>query len=45
MTTLSVRISDEEKEKLEQFAKEQDLSMSQIIRKALKEYLDKEKSE
>ena len=45
MTTLSVRISDEEKEKLEQFAKEQDLSMSQIIRKALKMYLDKEKSE
>ena len=39
MTTISVRISEEEKEKLEQFAKEEDLTMSQVIRKALKEYL------
>lgn len=42
MTTISVRISEEEKQKLEQLAKKEDLSMSQIIRKALKEYLNKE---
>ena len=39
MTTISVRIDDIEKKKLEKFAKEEDLTMSQIIRKALKEYL------
>ena len=39
MTTISVRMSEEEKEKLEQFAKEEDLTMSQIIRRALKEYM------
>lgn len=41
MTTISVRINEEEKQKLEQLAKQEDLSMSQIIRKALKEYLSK----
>ena len=39
MTTISVRIDQSEKKKLEEYAKKEDLTMSQIIRKALKEYL------
>ena len=39
LTTISVRIDDTEKKKLEEFARKEDLTMSQIIRKALKEYL------
>lgn len=40
MTTLSVRLSDEEKKRLEQYAKKEDLTMSQVIRKALREFLE-----
>lgn len=39
MTTISVRISEEEKKRIEEYARKEDLSMSQIIRKALKEFL------
>lgn len=39
MTTISVRLSQEEKDKLQSLAKEQDLSMSHLIRKAIKQYL------
>ena len=42
MTTVSIRISEEEKEKLQILAKELDLSMSHIIRKAIKEFLLKQ---
>lgn len=38
MTTISVRISQEEKKKIEEYAKKEDLTMSQVIRKALKEF-------
>ena len=38
---VSVRLTAEEKKKLEQYAKEHDLSMSQVIRAAIKEYLRK----
>ena len=38
MTTISVRISQDEKKKLEEYAKKEDLTMSQVIRKALKEF-------
>lgn len=38
MTTISVRISQDEKKKIEEYAKKEDLTMSQIIRKALKEF-------
>ena len=41
MTTISVRLSDEEKQAVEEFAKKEDLTMSQIVRKALKEFLEK----
>jgi predicted transcriptional regulator len=40
MTTVSIRISQEEKDKLQELAKNNDLSMSQIIRKALRLYLE-----
>lgn len=39
MTTLTIRLSEEEKQKLLEYAEELDLSMSQLVRKALKEYL------
>jgi predicted transcriptional regulator len=37
MTTMSIRISQEEKEKLQKLAKEADLTLSQLVRKAIKE--------
>ena len=40
MTTVSIRISQEEKDKLQELARNNDLSMSQIIRKALRLYLE-----
>lgn len=39
MTTMSIRISQEEKDKLQALAKEQDLSMSHLIRKAIRQFL------
>lgn len=39
MTTLTIRLSEEEKQKLIEYAEKLDLSMSQLVRKALKEYL------
>ena len=41
-TTLSLRLPKEEKEMLADYAQEHDLSMSQVIRKAIKELLNKE---
>ena len=38
MTTISVRISQDEKKKIEEYARKEDLTMSQVIRKALKEF-------
>lgn len=42
MTTISVRLEDSEKELLKKYADEKDLSMSQVIRKAIKELLAQE---
>lgn len=39
MATLTIRLNEEEKQKLIKYAEELDLSMSQLVRKALKEYL------
>ena len=39
MTTLTIRLSEEEKQRLIEYAEELDQSMSQLVRKALKEYL------
>lgn len=41
MKNVTFRLSDEEREKLEIYAKENDLSLSQVIRKAIKEFLEK----
>ena len=41
MKNVSFRISDEEREKIEAYADANDLSVSQVIRKAIKEFLDK----
>lgn len=43
MATISIRIDEKEKELLNKYANENDLSMSQVVRKAIKEFLkDKE---
>lgn len=39
-STVSVRLTEEEKKTLEEFAKDRDLTMSQVIRKAVKEYIE-----
>ena len=39
-STVSVRLTEEEKKTLEEFAKVRDLTMSQVIRKAVKEYIE-----
>lgn len=40
-STVSVRMTQEEKEILQEYCDVNDLSMSQVIRKAIKDYLDK----
>ena len=37
---ISVRLEESEREVLEEFAAEKDMSMSQVIRKAIKYYID-----
>lgn len=39
MTSITIRIDDVEKEKLAKIAKDEDLTISQIVRRAIKEYL------
>ena len=39
MATISIRIEEIEKEALQEFAQENDLSVSQVVRKAIKEFL------
>ena len=39
MTTISVRLEDSEKELLKEYADKNDLSMSQVIRKAIKLFI------
>lgn len=41
-TTITFRLSDEEKIELENYADENDLSVSQVIRKAIKEFMDRQ---
>ena len=36
-------VKDEEKKRIDAFCKENDMSVSQLIRKAIKEYMNKEK--
>ncbi len=41
-TNITVRLSVEEKNALLKYAEEQDLTMSQVVRRALKEFLEKQ---
>lgn len=40
---IATRVKDEEKARIDEFCKENDMSVSQLIRKAIKEYMNKEK--
>jgi predicted transcriptional regulator len=42
MATITIRIDENEKEIIQKYAKEHDLTVSWVIRKALKEFLAKE---
>ena len=39
MATISIRLDEKEKELLTKYAKENDLSLSQVVRKAIREFL------
>lgn len=39
MTTISVRLEDSEKELLKEYADKNDLSMSQVIRRAIRDFI------
>ena len=38
-TTITVRIDENEKEALQKIAEEQDLTLSQVVRRAIKEFI------
>lgn len=40
MTSITIRISEEEKEKLSQIAEEDDRTLSYVIRQIIKQYLE-----
>ena len=40
MSVITVRLDDIEKQLLQQYAEDEDLSVSQIIRRLIKEFLD-----
>lgn len=42
MVSISVKMEESEKEILQKYAKENDLSVSQVVRKALREFIQKE---
>ena len=44
MTTITIRLEEVEKQAIAQYANENDLSMSQVIRRAVKEFLVKEQN-
>jgi predicted transcriptional regulator len=43
MATVSIRLEEEEKKAVQQYANDNDLTVSQVIRRAIKEYLEKNK--
>lgn len=45
MATLTIRIEEELKQVAQEIANEEDLSLSQVVRKALKEYIKNYKGE
>ena len=42
MTTITIRLDESEKQAIAEYAEANDLSMSQVVRRALKEYLAKQ---
>lgn len=42
MTTITIRLEESEKQAIAKYAEANDLSMSQVVRRALKEYLAKQ---
>lgn len=42
MTTITIRLEEAEKQAIAQYANGNDLSMSQVVRRAVKEFLAKE---
>ena len=42
MTTVSIRINETEKEALQEFAKEHDLSVSQVVRRAIRVFIEEQ---
>ena len=44
MTTITIRLEEVEKQAIAQYANENDLSMSQVVRRAVKEFLAKEQN-
>ena len=45
MTTITIRLEESEKQAIADYAEANDLSMSQVVRRALKEYLAKQEEE
>lgn len=45
MTTITIRLEESEKQAIAEYAEANDLSMSQVVRRALKEYLAKQQEE
>lgn len=44
MTTMSIRLDEKEKELLQELAKKNDMSVSQMVRKAIRDYIFMEKA-
>lgn len=42
LTNLSVRLSDEEKQEFEKYCKDEYLTMSQVLRRLIREYCEKQ---
>lgn len=42
MTNIGIRLEESEKQAIMEYAKENDLSISQVVRRAIKEFLMKE---
>lgn len=44
MTTITIRLEENEKQAIARYANENDLSMSQVVRRALKEFFMKQEN-
>lgn len=44
-TMVAIRIDEEEKKKVEKWAKKNDLTLSQVLRRALREFMERQAGE